>query len=321
VTVFEQTDKVGGLLRYGIPDFKLEKWVIDRRVALLEAEGVRFLTGQAVGHSPTYDEVRRGHDALVLATGARRPRELEVPGRELSGVVQALSYLEAQNREVLGGPPVPSELSARGRKVVILGGGDTGSDCLGTALRQGAAEVTQVELMPMPPAARAAGNPWPQWPVVLRTSSSQEEGGERRFAVLTQRLVGQQGRLTHLEAVEVELRQGPDGRPALTPLEGRTVRLEADLLILALGFTGPETSPLVDQLGLALDVRGNVRADASFATSAPGVYCAGDAMRGASLIVWAISDGREAARAVDAYLQGRPSVLPTRGAHLPFGGR
>lgn len=314
VVVYEKDEVLGGLLRSGIPDFKMEKWVIDRRVALLEAEGVKFQTGVEPGKTLGWQELRSRHDALVLGIGARVGRELAVPGRELTGVVQAMDYLEAANRRVAKGEPL--EGPSTGKRVVILGGGDTGSDCLGTALREGAASVSQIELMPVPPTVRPEGNPWPQWPLVLRTSSSQEEGGLRSFGFLTKRLLGDAGRLVALEGVEVTLEQG---RLVEHPESLR--RIDVDLLVLALGFTGPDTSSLAKELGVALDARGNVKVDRSFATNVPGVFAAGDAMRGASLIVWAISDGREAARSVDALLTGAPSRLPTRGQDTAFGGR
>ncbi len=313
VTVLERDDRPGGLLRYGIPDFKLEKHVVDRRLALLEAEGIVFRTGVDVGRSPDWAELRGAYDAVVIATGARKARELDVPGRELAGVVQAMAYLEAQNRAVAGDAGgLPHD--AAGKRVVVLGGGDTGSDCLGTALRQRAAVVTQLELLPAPPSSRPASNPWPQWPMIFRTSSSQEEGGDRAFALRTTRLEGEGGRLVALHAVEVETVGGE-----LRDRPGTGRRIPCDLLLLAMGFTGPETAGL-PELGVELDARGNVGAR-GHATSAPGVFVAGDAMRGASLVVWAIADGREAARAADAWLTGRPSALPARGQHLPFGGR
>ncbi|MCB9564656.1 MAG: glutamate synthase subunit beta [Kofleriaceae bacterium] len=321
VTVFEAAPRAGGLLRYGIPDFKMEKWVIDRRLALLEAEGVRFRCGVEVGREPTWDHLRASHDAVLIAVGARRGRDLAVPGRDLAGVVMAMDYLTEQN-EVVGGERERSALDVRCRHVIVLGGGDTGSDCLGTALRQGAASVQQIELMPAPPAARADDNPWPQWPMVFRTSSSQEEGGEREFALQTTRLSGQDGRLTTLHAVRVE---GPPDRPPAHPGELRPVgdelALPCDALLLALGFTGPDATPLVEQLGVALDRRGNVAVDAGYRTSVDGVWAAGDAKRGASLIVWAIAEGREAARSIDEALREAPSWLPGRGVDLPFGGR
>ncbi len=299
VTLFERADKLGGLLRYGIPDFKLEKHLIDRRLKVLEAEGIEFRPGVDVGGLLSWGELKASHDALLIAIGAARPRELEVPGRELAGVVQGMEFLEAANRG--------ASAAAVGKRVIILGGGDTGSDCLGTALRQKAREVIQLELMPAPPPRRRAENPWPQWPVIFRSSSSQEEGGLRKFALRTQRLEGEGGQLKALQAVEVELDAG-----ALRDRPGTEVRLEADLLVLAMGFLGPDASRVGAQLGLAVDGRGNLTSDASFATPVLGVYCAGDAYRGASLIVWAIADGREAARSIDAFLSGRPSALPAR---------
>lgn len=304
VVVYEAAARAGGLLRYGIPDFKLDKEILDRRLALLVAEGIELRCGVTVGTSPTWTELRATHDVVVIATGAARPRELDVPGRDLAGVLQAMTYLTAQN-EVVGGERASTPRDVRGHRVVILGGGDTGSDCLGTALRQGAADVTQIELLPAPPEHRAATNPWPAWPLVFRTSSSQEEGGERTFAFRTTRLEGEGGRLTALVGVA-------DEAPATE------VRIPVDTLILALGFTGPDTQVLVDQLGLGLDARGNVAIDARFATNVPGIYCAGDAHRGASLVVWAIAEGRELARCVDAHLRTTPSILPTRGQDQPF---
>jgi glutamate synthase (NADPH) small chain len=317
VTVYERAPSPGGLLRHGIPDFKLEKSLVERRVSLLEAEGVGFRCGVEVGGSIGFDQLRAEHDALVLAIGARRPRDLAVPGRELGGVVWAMDFLEAQNRHAAGAP-LPTELSAAGKRVVILGGGDTGSDCLGTALRQGATNVQQIELLPTPPPSRAPGNPWPEWPVIFRTSSSQEEGGERGFGLSTTRLLGREGQLEAMELRRVRLEPEAPRRMRLAELSGTEETRPVDLLILALGFLGPETEPLTAQLGLQLDARGNIRVDAGFRTSVDGVWAVGDAQRGASLIVWAISDGREAARDVDSALSGRPSRLPTRGAHLPF---
>jgi glutamate synthase (NADPH/NADH) small chain len=284
VTVLERADAVGGLLRFGIPDFKLEKWVIDRRLALLEAEGVTFETGVDVGQSPSWAELRASHDAVVVAIGAQRPRALEVPGVELTGVLQAMDYLEAQNR---GGAP-----QAKGKRVVILGGGDTGSDCLGTAHRQGAASVMQVELMGAPPATRAGTNPWPQWPLVFRTSSSQEEGGQRLFARRTTRLSGEGGVLRSLHWVDV---QAPGKPEEVVPV---------DLLIQAMGFVGPQARTLHEQLGVTLDARGNVAVTSRFETSVPGVFVGGDASRGAALIVTAIADGRDLAAVVDERLRG-----------------
>ncbi|QRN99095.1 glutamate synthase subunit beta [Archangium violaceum] len=319
VTVYERDDRPGGLLRYGIPDFKLEKSVLDRRLRLMEAEGVEFRCGVDVGLEPGFRALREQYDAVVLAMGARRARELEVPGRELSGVVQAMDYLEHQNRVVAGLATREPRLNASGRKVLILGGGDTGSDCLGTALRQGAESVTQVELMPMPPRGRSENSPWPRWPIIFRTSSSQEEGGAREFGLMTKRLEGENGKLRALHAVRVELQREAGGAPRLVEVPGSEVTYEVDLLVLAMGFTGPDTGRLAEELGVKLSPRGTVLVDSRFATSADGVFCAGDASRGASLIVWAFSDGREAAKAVDTYLSQESSSLPTRGKDCSFG--
>lgn len=319
VTVFERDDRPGGLLRYGIPDFKLDKGVLDRRLKLLEAEGIEFRCGVDVGREPGYRALREQYDAVVLAVGARRGRELEVPGRELEGVVLAMDYLEHQNRVVAGLASREPRLDAAGRRVLILGGGDTGSDCLGTALRQGAASVTQVELMPAPPTVRALDNPWPRWPLLFRTSSSQEEGGVREFGMMTRQLLGEDGKLRALHSVRVEVQREPGGAPRLVEVPGSEQVHEVDLLVLAMGFTGPDTGALSEQLGMKLSPRGNVQVDARFATSVDGVFCAGDASRGASLIVWAFSDGREAAKSVDAYLTRGGSTLQTRGKDYAFG--
>jgi glutamate synthase (NADPH) small chain len=319
VTVYERDDRPGGLLRYGIPDFKLEKSVLDRRLKLMEAEGVEFRCGVDVGREPGFAALREQYDAVVLAMGARKARELEVPGRELSGVVQAMDYLEHQNRVVSGLATLEPRLNAAGRRVLILGGGDTGSDCLGTALRQGAANVTQVELMPAPPKMRAESNPWPRWPLIFRTSSSQEEGGVREFGLMTKQLVGENGQLRALHAVRVELQREANGAPRLVEVPGSETVHEVDLLVLAMGFTGPDTGLLAEQLGTKLTPRGNVQVDARFATSVDGVFCAGDASRGASLIVWALADGRETAKAVDTYLTREASALPTKGKDYAFG--
>jgi glutamate synthase (NADPH/NADH) small chain len=314
VTVYERDDRAGGLLRYGIPDFKMEKWVIDRRLEQLAGEGVTVRCGVDVGHDVTWAELREQHDAVLVAIGAGKPRDLQVPGRELGGVTFAMPYLTQQNKRVAG-DLVADPIDARGKHVIVLGGGDTGSDCVGTAHRQGAASVRQIELFPAPPTKRTDDNPWPQWPLVFRTSTSQEEGGERDFALMTTRLEGDaDGRIVRLHAVQVEIR---GGQPV--PVPGGEVVFPCDLLVLAMGFVSPVTDALAAQLGVAIDRRGSVATD-GFRTSVPGVYAAGDAQRGASLIVWAISDGREAARRIDADLTGQ-ARLPTRGQHLAFGGR
>ena len=314
VVVYERDDRAGGLLRYGIPDFKMEKWVIDRRLEQLGAEGVRFECGVEVGKDVSWTELKNTHDAVLIAIGAGQPRDLEAEGRDLDGVVFAMEFLPRQNK-LVAGDLVADPISAQGQHVVILGGGDTGSDCLGTSLRQGAASVTQIELFPQPAEQRAANNPWPQWPMIFRTSTSHEEGGEREYALMTTRLEGDaEGHIRKLHAVEVSFEGG-----RLVPVPGSETSYACDLLLLAMGFVHPVTTSLVKELGVELDGRGNVKTT-DFASSVPGVYAAGDAQRGASLIVWAISDGREAARRIDADLTGAVH-LPTRGAHIAFGGR
>jgi glutamate synthase (NADPH) small chain len=300
--VYEAAKRPGGLLRYGIPDFKMEKQVIDRRLEILSKEGVELRCGVAVGSrsspGPTWKQLRADHDAVVIAIGAQRPRELDVAGRNLDGVLLAMDYLTEQN-EVVSGDRDSARFDVKGKRVVILGGGDTGSDCLGTALRQGAAHVMQIELMPAPPLTRPASNPWPTWPFVFRTSSSQEEGGEREFAFRTTHLEGHLGKLVALHGIRVERRDGQ-----LVDVPGSELRIAVDTLILALGFVGPDTTALAEQLGIALDARKNIVVDRQFSTNVKGVYCAGDAHRGASLIVWAIAEGRDTAKAVDMFLRG-----------------
>ncbi|HEY8072931.1 MAG TPA: glutamate synthase subunit beta [Labilithrix sp.] len=298
VVVFERDDRAGGLLRYGIPDFKLEKDVLDRRLEQMTAEGVVFRTGV----SPRADDLA-DFDAVVLCMGARTPRDLEVPGRALAGVHFAMEYLEQQNRRVAG-DDVPGQILATGKHVVVIGGGDTGSDCVGTANRQRAASVTQLELMPKPPLARMPENPWPAWPLVLRSSSSQEEPSAsqdrcgREFAILTKELAGESGRVAKLRAVRVEL-----AAATFREVPGSAVDLPCDLALLAMGFTGPERSGLVAELGVRLDGRGNVVTSVTGTTSVPKIFAAGDASRGQSLVVWAIADGRRVARGVDAFVR------------------
>ncbi len=296
VTVYEKDDRVGGLLRYGIPDFKLDRAVLDARLRQLEAEGVRFVTGVDVGGAMPFEEVRASSDAVVLTCGARAPRDLAVPGRDLQGVHFAMDFLTEQNRAVAG-DVAPRRILATNKRVVVLGGGDTGADCVGTSHRQHAESVLQLELLPRPPTARPHDNPWPAWPLVLRSSSSHEEGGARDFSVLTKRVLGERGVVRALETVRVELKDGK-----LVELAGTTHEIPCDLLLLAMGFTGPEPK-VAEAMGLALDVRGNVVTDEGGRTSAHGVYAAGDASRGQSLVVWAIADGRRVAAAVDADLR------------------
>ncbi|QQR89655.1 MAG: glutamate synthase subunit beta [Myxococcales bacterium] len=321
VTVFERDEAPGGLLRFGIPDFKLEKWVIDRRIDLMKKAGIAFSTGVTVGKDLLWKDVIEEYDAVLLAMGAQKARDLPVPGRDLKQVVFAMDYLGAQNRFNARGQQQSTSLHAQARRVVILGGGDTGSDCLGTALRQGAKQVKQIELLPMPPQRRDMNNPWPQWPMVFRSSSSHKEGGEREFAMLTKKLSGKDGVLKTLHAVKVELNTSGEGGP-FREIPGSDIDIPVDLLILAMGFTGPWVQSLVEQTSIQLDARGCIQVNPSFETSLPGVYCAGDAHRGASLIVWAISEGREAARAIDLRLQKKQkTILPTRGHDAYFGGR
>ncbi len=310
VTVFERDEYIGGLLRLGIPDFKLEKQVVQRRVEQMEAEGVSFRTGVEVGKGYPTDRLRREFDAVCLAGGSTVPRDLRIPGRELAGVHLAMEYLTQQNRVNAGQSVDPAErISAEGKRVVILGGGDTGSDCLGTAHRQGAEIVHQYELLPVPPAERGQDNPWPQWPVIMSTTSSQEEGGDRDYSILTKRFSGRNGKLEKLHAVR--LRWGPpdeSGRPTMNEVPGTEFALDADLVLLALGFVHPEAGGLLEALGVELDGRGNVRTDENMTTSVPGVFAAGDMSRGQSLVVWAMAEGREAARGIDKYLMGRTSL-------------
>jgi glutamate synthase (NADPH/NADH) small chain len=301
VTVFEKADRIGGLLRYGIPDFKLEKHILDRRLAQLSAEGVVFRTNACVGGNVPVEDLRREFDAIVLAGGAEQPRDLDVPGRHLRGVHFAMEFLSQQNRRVAGDWIDPAqEILATGKHVVIIGGGDTGADCLGTCHRQQAASVHQLEIMPEPPRERSPETPWPLWPRQLRVESSHEEGGVRLWSVKTIELLGdERGHVRALRAVRV----GPP--PSFTPIPDSEFTLEADLVLLAMGFTGPVRSGLIEQLGLELDERGNVRTDGNYMTSVPGVFAAGDMRRGQSLVVWAIREGRQAARAVDRWLRSR----------------
>jgi len=310
VTVFERADRIGGLLRYGIPEFKLEKRVLDRRLNQLQNEEIRFRTNANVGVNVPVEELRREFDAILLAGGATIPRDLAIPGRELRGIYFAMEYLMLQNRRCQG-DVVPDEtfISAAGKRVVIIGGGDTGADCLGTAHRQGALSVHQFELLPRPPDTRAPGNPWPQWPVIFRTSSAHEEGGMREFSVSTTSFSGENGQVTTLHAHRVEM-ANENGRMSFTPVPGTEFELEADLVLLAMGFLGPERSGLLTELDVRLTDRGNVWRDDNWMTSVPGVFTAGDMQRGQSLIVWAIAEGRSAARAIDRYLMGS-SDLPT----------
>ena len=310
VTVFERDDRIGGLLRYGIPEFKMEKRILDRRLNLLLAEGVVFRTNANIGVNVAIEELRAQFDAIVLTGGATRPRDLNVPGRELKGIHFAMEYLTQANRRCEGDHvPESGAIDAKGKHVIIIGGGDTGADCLGTAHRQGAASVHQLELLPQPPDDRAANNPWPTWPNIFRVSSAHEEGGERLYSISTSHFSGnEKGEVTTLHAQHVEMVQ-KDGRTQFVPVAGSDFELKADLVFLAMGFTGPETEGMLKRLGVRLTERGNVWRDERWMTSVPGVFTAGDMQRGQSLIVWAIAEGRSCARSVDEYLMGR-STLP-----------
>jgi glutamate synthase (NADPH/NADH) small chain len=302
VTVLERADRIGGLLRYGIPEFKMEKRVLERRLDQLVAEGTTFRTGVDVGVDVTVEQLREQYDAVLLTGGATLGRDLPVEGRDLAGIHLAMEYLVPANR-VQEGDLQRAPIHAEGKDVVIIGGGDTGADCLGTALRQGARSTTQLEIMPRPPEERPDSTPWPTWPLVYRTSSAHEEGGERLFSVNTQRFLGEDGAVTGLELVEVEML---DGR--FQPVEGSERVLPAQLVLLAMGFTGPQRTGLLEALGVELDGRGNVARDADWATNVPDVFVAGDMGRGQSLIVWAIAEGRAAAAAVDRHLVGETSL-------------
>ena len=306
VTVFERESRIGGLLRYGIPDFKMEKHLIDRRVEQMEAEGVTFRTLTAVGVDISAEEISAQFDAVMIAAGSTAPRDLDVPGRELKGVHFAMDFLPQQNK-VVAGDEVPEQIMATDKHVVIIGGGDTGSDCLGTSNRHGAAAVNQFELLPQPPEGRGEGvAPWPYWPMILRTSSSHEEGVERQWSINTKKLTGDaEGNVKELHGVRLEWTPPEEegGRPQMKEVPGSEFVMKADLVLLAMGFLGPE-KPLLSQFGVDLDGRGNVVADSDYATNVPGVFACGDARRGQSLVVWAIWEGREAARGVDAFLMG-----------------
>jgi glutamate synthase (NADPH/NADH) small chain len=298
VTLFEKSDRIGGLLRYGIPDFKMEKHLIDRRMTQLADEGVEFVTRAHIGESITGANLRRDFSAVVLAIGAEHPRNLNVPGRELKGIHYAMEFLPQQNKRVAG-DHVPDQILATGKRVVIIGGGDTGADCLGTSHRQKAASVHQFEIMPLPPDHRASSTPWPLWPLMLRQESSHEEGGVRDWAVATTKFTGDaDGNVKQLHGVRV----GPP--PAFEPIADSEFTMDVDLVLLAMGFTGPVRPGIVEQLGVRVDARGNIEAtDQDYHSSVPGVFTAGDARRGQSLVVWAIAEGRKAAESVDRWLK------------------
>jgi len=300
VTVLERHDRIGGLLRYGIPDFKMEKLVIDRRLEQIIAEGVQFRTGIHVGTDVTGEDLQRDYDAVLLAVGAEKPRDLAIPGRELKGIHYAMDYLVQQNRRVAGDRiSSAEEINAAGKRVIIIGGGDTGADCLGTAHRQKALSVHQLQIHPMPPETRHGSTPWPLWPLQLRVESAHEEGGVRDWSVLTTHFTGDSnGNVEKLHCVRV----GP--KPALERVPGSEFYLDADLVLIAIGFSGPVRNGLLEQLPFDLDARGNLKADESYMTSVPGIFSAGDARRGQSLVVWAIAEGRKAAHHIDKFLMG-----------------
>ena len=298
VTVFEKNDRIGGLLRYGIPNFKMEKHLIDRRIEQMSAEGVRFETSAHVGGNVPVEDLRKEFDAILLSGGSEQPRNLNVPGRELNGIHFAMEFLPQQNRRCEG-DQVPDQILATGKRVVIIGGGDTGADCLGTSHRQKALSVTQFELLPKPPDTRSPSTPWPLWPMQLRIESSHEEGGLRDWSVSTVRFSGE-GRVQKLHAARVDSK--------LNPVPGTEFTIDADLVLLAMGFTGPVRNGMIEQLGVKLDQRGNVATDERHMTSVPGVFAAGDMRRGQSLVVWAIAEGRKAARGIDLHLTGQTQL-------------
>lgn len=309
VIVYEKADRIGGLLRYGIPDFKMEKWVLDRRLSLLEAEGIVFETGYTAGVDVTAEQLRERFDAVVLAIGAETGRDLRCGGRELRGIHMAMDYLVQQNRRVAGDAvPGESAITAAGKRVVIVGGGDTGADCLGNVIREGCASVEQLYVYEQPPDRRPGSTPWPEWPLILRTYPAHEEGGARDFGVMVTHFSGADGRVERVHTVRVDGQRTSAGTRGLRPVPGSEATIDADLVLLAVGFDGPEPA-LLDALGVGRDARGNALVDEDFATDVPGIFAAGDAARGASLIVWAIADGRVAARTCDRHLMGA-TLLP-----------
>ena len=314
VTVFEKHDRIGGLLRYGIPDFKMEKAQIDRRISQMRAEGVTFRTGIEIGTALPVNTLLAEHDAVVLSGGAEWPRDLEVPGRDLAGIHYAMDFLTQQNKRGAGDVEATAapagSITAKGKHVVVIGGGDTGSDCIGTSIRQGAASVTQIEILPKPPVREDKARVWPDWPTKLRSSHAHEEGCERDWAVLTKSASGTNGTVDTLHCARIEWVRDANGRMAMQEIDGSEFTLKADLVLLAMGFLGPNRGSLLEQAGVALDARGNVRADTNaYATSVPRVFAAGDMRRGQSLVVWAIREGRQCARAVDRALMGT-TLLP-----------
>ncbi len=309
VTVFERADRIGGLLRYGIPEFKMEKWVLDRRLDLMRKEGIRFEVNANVGVNVPVEQLRREFNAILLAGGATVSRDLKVPGRELRGIHFAMEYLTLQNLRCEGEVILDEEfITAKGKRVVIIGGGDTGADCLGTVHRQGALSVHQFEILPIPPKERSEDNPWPLWPNIFRTSAAHEEGGMRDYSISTTRFSGRNGQVERLHAVRVEFISDGNGRRAMRETSGTEFEMDADLVLLAMGFLGPERDGMLSQFGVKLTERGNVWRDENWMTSVSGVFTAGDMQRGQSLIVWAIAEGRQAARGIDTYLMGSTNL-------------
>jgi len=303
VTVYERADRIGGLLRYGIPHFKMEKWRLDKRVAQMEAEGIKFVVNANVGVNPKVDELKKNFDAIILCGGSTQARDLPIPGRELKGVHFAMEFL-TQSNKVQEGDQVPNQIHAKGKHVVVIGGGDTGADCIGTSTRHEATDITSLEIVPQPPEKRGADNPWPQWARIFRTAGAHEEGGERKYSITTKEFVGENGVLKGLKTVEVKWE---GGKPVEVP--GTEKTLPADLCFLAMGFVGPEKNALLTDLGVELDARGNVKSDPETKqTSVPNVFVAGDMTRGQSLVVWAISEGRKAAQQVDKLLTGTTAL-------------
>lgn len=310
VTVFERDSKIGGIMRFGIPDFKLEKWILDRRIKVLEKEGVTFKPGVNIGVDYPAAKLKKKFDAVCLAGGSRAPRDLNIEGRHLSGIHFAMEYLVQSNKRVSGeNIPAKELIDAKAKSVVVIGGGDTGSDCVGTANRQGAKCVTQIELLPKPAACRTKDYPWPKYPMLLKTTSSHEEGSGREWSILTKKFTGKDGVIKRLSCVRVEFNKDASGCPLMKEVSGSEFEIEADMVVLALGFLHPEKRGVLEELKLNLDSKGNVLTDTNFMTSAKGVFSCGDMHRGQSLIVWAIAEGRRAAYEIDKYLMGQ-SVLP-----------
>ncbi|MBU1045339.1 MAG: glutamate synthase subunit beta [Candidatus Omnitrophica bacterium] len=314
VTVFEKDKKIGAILRYGIPDFKIEKWLLDRRLKIFKQEGIKFVTGVNVGIDLKVSELNNDFDAVCLTGGAHTPRDLNIPGRDLQGIHFAMDFLVQSNKKISGEKFKLNEfIDAKNKNVVIIGGGDTGADCVGVSNRQGAKSIIQIEVMPKPPQSRTEDFPWPKYPMVLKTSSSHEEGGKRHWALLTKEFIGKDGHVTNLQCVEVEfVKDEKTGRNSLKEISNSSFMIEADLVILAVGFVHPVHGGLLSELKVDLDERGNVKTNEQFMTSKKGFFAAGDIRRGQSLIVWAIAEGRKAAHYMDAYLTGKESLLPIK---------